>query len=347
MNIDSDFVMTINGESVTTDATQPVYNPATRSVFAQVPDASQAQLDETVRTAKQAFKSWSKTPAEERQAALESDPELARQYQRDAELSRYGALVAWRSRSIGLTSVIATVDDMQIPNELTWLLQANVFALGQPSLTNENYRSYLAANLRSKQTQRYREAVIHSAIKLFNDMAVNNVAAKPLEQWVEDAKWLILSRAQHKIQQGQLVGGVQDGLICIDFAPGDSSVSESLFESLNAVQAARPIKTLLGGSSKFYRSMLAEFPNSPLHRNNFAWVRICARQDLELARRHIEVALSRRPNNPSYLDTMAELEFLSGNVQAALRLNQRCIQNNPFRRFYRLQRQKFLQADSQ
>ena len=76
MNIESDFVMTINGESVTNDSTLPVYNPATKAVFAQVPDASQAQLDETVTTARQAFKLWSKTPVEERQAALERFADL-------------------------------------------------------------------------------------------------------------------------------------------------------------------------------------------------------------------------------------------------------------------------------
>lgn len=76
MKTDSDFAMTINGQMVTTDNTLPVYNPATRAVFAQVPDASKAQLDETVRTARQAFSSWSKTPAEERQAALERIADL-------------------------------------------------------------------------------------------------------------------------------------------------------------------------------------------------------------------------------------------------------------------------------
>ena len=76
MKIDSDFVMTINGEAVSTDNTLPVYNPATRSVFAQVPDASQAQLDDTVSAARQAFASWSKTPVEARQAALERFADL-------------------------------------------------------------------------------------------------------------------------------------------------------------------------------------------------------------------------------------------------------------------------------
>jgi acyl-CoA reductase-like NAD-dependent aldehyde dehydrogenase len=76
MNIDTDFAMTINGQAVTTKNTQPVYNPATRSVFAQVPDASKAQLDETVSAARQAQKSWKNTPIEERQAAVERFADL-------------------------------------------------------------------------------------------------------------------------------------------------------------------------------------------------------------------------------------------------------------------------------
>ena len=76
MNIDSDFVMTINGQAVTSENTQPVYNPATRSVFAQVPDASKSQLDETVKAAQQAQGLWRNTPVEERQAAVERFADL-------------------------------------------------------------------------------------------------------------------------------------------------------------------------------------------------------------------------------------------------------------------------------
>ena len=80
MKIDSDFVMTINGESVTTEQTQPVYNPATRSVFAQVPDASQQQLDDTVQTAQVALKTWGATAANDRQAALETYADLLEEH---------------------------------------------------------------------------------------------------------------------------------------------------------------------------------------------------------------------------------------------------------------------------
>jgi acyl-CoA reductase-like NAD-dependent aldehyde dehydrogenase len=76
MNIDTDFAMTINGQRVTTENTLPVYNPATRSEFAQVPNASKAQLNEAVSAARQAQRSWKMTSIEERQAAVERFADL-------------------------------------------------------------------------------------------------------------------------------------------------------------------------------------------------------------------------------------------------------------------------------
>lgn len=67
INFDKDYVMTINGATTTTLDTQPVFNPATKDVIAQVPDCSESQFETTVATARQAFVAWSKTPIEERQ----------------------------------------------------------------------------------------------------------------------------------------------------------------------------------------------------------------------------------------------------------------------------------------
>ena len=62
IEFDSHYVMTINGQATTSQVTQPVFNPATKEVIAQVPDCSEAQLETTVSTARQAFNSWSKIP---------------------------------------------------------------------------------------------------------------------------------------------------------------------------------------------------------------------------------------------------------------------------------------------
>ena len=76
MQFDTNYVMTINGEAVVTKNTQPVYNPATRAVFAEVPDASKELLDDTVRAARQALGPWRNTPVSQRQSAMEGFADL-------------------------------------------------------------------------------------------------------------------------------------------------------------------------------------------------------------------------------------------------------------------------------
>ena len=80
MNIDTDFAMTINGQRVTTDQTLPVYNPANRAVFAQVPDASRTQLNDAVSAARKAQSLWKNAPVEERQAAMERFADLLEEH---------------------------------------------------------------------------------------------------------------------------------------------------------------------------------------------------------------------------------------------------------------------------
>ncbi|MCB8913095.1 aldehyde dehydrogenase family protein [Rhodococcus rhodochrous] len=66
----STFAMTINGRSVTSETTSPVFNPATTEVIAEVPIATPTDLDAAVDAARDAFVTWSATPLEERQALV-------------------------------------------------------------------------------------------------------------------------------------------------------------------------------------------------------------------------------------------------------------------------------------
>jgi len=60
----------IGGEKVDGAATFDVVNPATEEVLAKCPRADAAQLDAAVAAAKRAFPGWSRTPIEQRRAAL-------------------------------------------------------------------------------------------------------------------------------------------------------------------------------------------------------------------------------------------------------------------------------------
>ena len=64
------------------DAPEPIVNPKTEEVIANLPDASAAQVDAAVSAADKAFKSWSRTTPGERSALL---LKLADAIERDAE----------------------------------------------------------------------------------------------------------------------------------------------------------------------------------------------------------------------------------------------------------------------
>ncbi|KAI0749868.1 aldehyde dehydrogenase [Daedaleopsis nitida] len=66
------FAHIIDGKKTSAPATHGIVNPATGEVFAHVPLASRAQLDEAVAAAERAFPAWSATTWEERQRVLEA-----------------------------------------------------------------------------------------------------------------------------------------------------------------------------------------------------------------------------------------------------------------------------------
>lgn len=66
----SDFTLTIAGQSVATEKTFEVIDPATESVYAQAPDACEADLERAIQAAKEAFPAWRDTPLAERRKAL-------------------------------------------------------------------------------------------------------------------------------------------------------------------------------------------------------------------------------------------------------------------------------------
>ncbi|WP_394648632.1 aldehyde dehydrogenase family protein [uncultured Sphingomonas sp.] len=71
MEFDGPFTMTIGGQAVAGTATFDVVNPATEAVIAAAPDATRAQLDEAVASARAAFPGWAATPIEERRALID------------------------------------------------------------------------------------------------------------------------------------------------------------------------------------------------------------------------------------------------------------------------------------
>jgi acyl-CoA reductase-like NAD-dependent aldehyde dehydrogenase len=62
----------INGKLIQTGEMCDVVNPSNEQVIGQVPACGAAELDQAVAAARAAFKTWSKTPIEERRATIQA-----------------------------------------------------------------------------------------------------------------------------------------------------------------------------------------------------------------------------------------------------------------------------------
>lgn len=72
LDFDRNYRMTIDGKLVGARKTFQAFNPATKAVIADVPDASSEQLDDAVRSARAAYATWSQSSHAERKRALEA-----------------------------------------------------------------------------------------------------------------------------------------------------------------------------------------------------------------------------------------------------------------------------------
>jgi acyl-CoA reductase-like NAD-dependent aldehyde dehydrogenase len=68
----NDYTMTIDGRAVTSDAQDPVIDPATGEAFASAPRATRAHVEEAMSAAERAFPAWKRDLAARRQALVDA-----------------------------------------------------------------------------------------------------------------------------------------------------------------------------------------------------------------------------------------------------------------------------------
>lgn len=78
--LDSQFTMTIGGQSVAGARVMPVIDPATEDVVAQAPDCSAVQLDQAVAAARHAFGAWRALSVQQRREHLATLPVVLQQH---------------------------------------------------------------------------------------------------------------------------------------------------------------------------------------------------------------------------------------------------------------------------
>lgn len=126
----------IGGEWIASTSTQtePVYNPATEEILAHIPFSTKADVDQAVRTAQEAFQTWSRTPVPRRARILFKYQQLLVEHW--DELARIVTQENGKSYNEAYGEVLRGIECVE-------------FAAGAPSLMMGKQLPDIASNLES------------------------------------------------------------------------------------------------------------------------------------------------------------------------------------------------------
>lgn len=127
----------------------------------------------------------------------------------------------------------------------------------------------------------------------------------------------------------------------LDFSPATPSVAETTVVELDRAGETARADAVVGRLKDYYHQLLAEYPTSSMHCNNYAWTLACAKRHAGAAVRHAQTAVARRPNSPGFIDTLAESHFAAGDIDKAVEVINHAASIEPEKAYYKNQRRKY------
>ncbi len=112
---------------------------------------------------------------------------------------------------------------------------------------------------------------------------------------------------------------------CHRMFPSDGSLADDFFPALRKMGLLKEHDEWFKISWGRMVAVLGRFPGSDNTRNTAAWLASRARRNLKEAQEFEETALAANPNQSSYLDTMAEIQFAKGNRGKAMEWSSRAV----------------------
>ena len=259
---------------------------------------------------------------------------------RNAALRRTLAFAYWGSsyRTTSTLNLLKSADKQYLATDFLKLQIYQFDKLTEKAVTNERYRSQFAKSFAKSDPEM---AVAQNRILAFNNANTEKPGDLSSTYWIDLAIETELARAKSLIAKGDLKAAADIMIKCDQFAPGDPGIGETLFAELEAAGGKDEATRVFESMSKFYFEFLQKHPNSPLHHNNYAWLCVNAKRNLDHMQRHAELAVASRPRHTSYLDTLATIYFVRGERKKAIKTIKECINHYPSKQRYRDQLRKF------
>jgi tetratricopeptide (TPR) repeat protein len=149
------------------------------------------------------------------------------------------------------------------------------------------------------------------------------------------------TRARGLLDQGQPFEASREILAALAAIPNDISLAEDLVPLMDELGLKNEANLLFDQVYFANKKILGDFPQSPMHLNNLAWVSARCDRRLEDALPLARKANELRPQTASYLDTLGEVLFRMGRREEAIACAEKCVKLSPQSSFYREQLERF------
>lgn len=121
----------------------------------------------------------------------------------------------------------------------------------------------------------------------------------------------------------------------------DGSLADFFFPALRKMGLQKEHDAWFHESWELMQDMISRYPDSDNTRNTAAWFASRAMLKLDEAEQHLKIALAASPEQPAYLDTMAEIQFAEGNRKKALEWSRLAVNFEPDEAQLRRQQERF------
>lgn len=175
---------------------------------------------------------------------------------------------------------------------------------------------------------------------LFGWLKTSNVLSEV--HWYTQLPYLVhKSRAIGFARQGDLKLAGLESQRAFQANPGNIQLPEDLVPLLDEKGATDAANQLFESVYQVNERILQEFPNSASHLNNLAWMAARCNRRLEDAFRMSSQSVALEPENPTYLDTLAEVEYRRGNREKAIEYSKKSLIYKPNDEHYQQQLKRF------
>jgi len=203
----------------------------------------------------------------------------------------------------------------------------NVRRYGDAADRAERRGDFAAA---AKLGERYLFLILEHNATLFED-----------EGYLRAPHQVHLSRARGLAAAGHVEEAMREARLCQAALPCDMEMPIALVPALEKLGRSKEAEEILATASAALEAVLADYPRSAGHHNSLAWLWACCNRRLDAAMEHARRAVELKPDEPAFLDTLAEVHFRQGNPAKAVELQRRCVEMAPENKVYRERLERF------